>query len=55
MIIRIQTLDETLCISHKFDTLAKGMYTTIFSPSNSFVVKLTGLFEFGMTAGLGEG
>ena len=34
-VTKVQVLDETICISHRVNTLGKGMKPTIISPAMS--------------------
>ena len=51
---RVQILDEAVCISHSTNTFRKGSNPTILLLTKSKMVGQSGLFNVGMTSGLGE-
>ena len=51
----VQILNEVLYISHSANTLGKDTNPTIFTPTMNKIIGQTGLFNFGLTTGLGEG
>ena len=52
---RVQTLDETDCISHSTNTLGKGMNPINLPPAMGKIVGQTRFFSFGEATSLGEG
>ena len=53
--IRVQFLDKTDCISHRTNTLGKGMNPIILPPAMGKIVGQTEFFSLGKTTSLGEG
>ena len=52
---RVQTLDEADCISHRTNTLGKGMNPSILPPAMGKIEGQTVFFSFGKATSLGEG
>ena len=56
----VQILNEAVCISQSVNTLRKDMNPIILTPTmelglRNYLVKQTGLFNFGIATGQGEG
>ena len=54
-IIRVQFLDETVCISHCSNTAGKGMNLTILLLALGEIGGQAGLFNLGLATNLREG
>ena len=52
---RVQILDLTDCISHRTNTLGKGMNPNILPPTMGEIVGQTRFFSLGQATNLGEG
>ena len=50
----VQILDKAVCISHRANTLEKGMSPTILPLVMGKTAGQIGLFNLGMATGLGE-
>ena len=52
---QVQILDETDCLSHRTNTLGKGMNPIIRPTAMGKIVGQTGFFSLGEATSLGEG